>query len=676
MAARIAQLQEVVTAQQAEIQALRMTHQQQQQGQWAPGRAGPWPPDTRLGQPPVFVGDENAFDNWAFKVKAYIGNQSPATLAHMRVVETMQDPEDPAAYTEEMATMSTSLYYKLAMLTDRAALAIVRQVTTNDGFEAYRRLVARYNPRTMGRGLSRLAQLLSFEFGSDESQLLDKILQWERLIDDYEKGGTDVVSDSVRCAVMQSRAPAAVRTHLLLNAPTTADWPSMRRTIQNYLIAASSSSAAVPMEIGAIGKFGGKGKHVKGKTKDSGKHGKKKQDSAPGNAKGQGKDASERFSGYCGRCGKKGHKQKDCWPKVVGSIETNDAGASSSSNQWHEGDWSKSQSQDQGWWGEPAAGSAAPGTLAAITAPDVASAGSPAATGGDGGWIMTTTTDAMVGSLQESQEEIDLMIDSGAESTVCGPTDFPGYPTRREGPEVHLRSADGRPLKWYGRKEVWFEAQGESLRVAFNVVDVVRPILSVATMTDNGNEVDLKRTGGEIRKGTKRLGLARRAGLFLLRVTIMAAVAQTPTSAGCSAAYLAPVSGGAAPVSGGAFQEGHGIAEDARVAVPAPAPERPSAAEVDAHMTTHTPYARWCHDCVMGRGRDDRHESIKTSEPDATPVVQLDYCFNTSDRQCVPVLCAVDNVYHRSMAMWCDRKGSRDGYAVKAVKEFCESLGF
>ena len=42
----------------------------------------------------------------------------------------------------------------------------------------------------------------------------------------------------------------------------------------------------------------------------------------------------------------------------------------------------------------------------------------------------------------------------------------------------------------------------------------------------------------------------------------------------------------------------------------------------------------------------------------------------------IPVLCAVDNVYHRSMAFWCDRKGSRDAYAVKAVQEFCESLGF
>ena len=154
----------------------------------------------------------------------------------------------------------------------------------------------------------------------------------------------------------------------------------------------------------------------------------------------------------------------------------------------------------------------------------------------------------------------------------------------------------------------------------------------------------LGRTGGEIRKSArggraKRLGLLRIAGLFILRVAVASGATQCLTSAVSPAAYLAPV-------SGGAFQEGHEAAEEARQAVPAPAPDRPSTAEIDAHMTTHTPYARWCHDCVMGRGRDDRHESSGNRQPDATPVVQLDYCsakFGAEDPM-IPVLCAVDNV--------------------------------
>lgn len=97
--------------------------------------------------------------------------------------ESSADALNTTSYDVDTTALATSLYYKLAMLTDKAALAIVRQVSAHDGFEAYRRLAARYNPRTMGRGLSRLAQLLNFEFGGDESQLLDKILQWERFIE-------------------------------------------------------------------------------------------------------------------------------------------------------------------------------------------------------------------------------------------------------------------------------------------------------------------------------------------------------------------------------------------------------------------------------------------------------------------------------------------------------------
>ncbi len=87
MAKRIAELHQVVTQQQSEIQSMRQQGQQQ-----APRREAP--PDTRLGQPPVFVGDEAAFDNWAFKLKAYIGNQSSETLDLMRNAETFQEPLD------------------------------------------------------------------------------------------------------------------------------------------------------------------------------------------------------------------------------------------------------------------------------------------------------------------------------------------------------------------------------------------------------------------------------------------------------------------------------------------------------------------------------------------------------------------------------------------------------
>eukprot|EP00971_Amphidinium_carterae_P234088 4645064-Amphidinium_carterae.2 len=49
-----------------------------------------------------------------------------------------------------------------------------------DGFEAYRRLAIRYAPRTLGRNLTTLPlmSIIDHDFGSDESQMLDKIASW------------------------------------------------------------------------------------------------------------------------------------------------------------------------------------------------------------------------------------------------------------------------------------------------------------------------------------------------------------------------------------------------------------------------------------------------------------------------------------------------------------------
>lgn len=451
------------------------------------------------------------------------------------------------------------------------------------------------------------------------------------------------MSDTTKCAVMQSRAPAAVRTHLLLNAATVTDWPSARRVIRNHLIA-SAGAAPTPMEIGGAMGDHSKGKGGrKGKRRDSNKGVGKQQhkDAAAPKSKGKGKSQNkgqygpggEVFTGFCGRCGKKGHKQKDCWSKLVGSLEDHHSGQSAahsgSSGDDASDTWWQSWSWGEGTWAQEPQQEPSSGTVAAVTKMEAE----------EEQWVFTLSEQS-VASTQPGRvttstgSEVDLMVDSGAELTVCGPQDFPDVPTEERGTPARLRSAEGRLLKWYGQKRVSFETQGEKMQVTFDVVDVVRPILSVARMTDHGNEVTLGRNGGEVRRGgrAKRLGLPRRAGLFFLRATVIAVALGTAKTM--------------APVAGPEFDEGR-----ARELLVNPSPEasptKPSRDEQEAHELTHTPYARWCTDCVMGRGRDDRHEQ-NTEQVDGTPVVQIDYTFGKMepDDPLVPVLWAIDNVYH------------------------------
>ena len=59
--------------------------------------------------------------------------------------------------------------------------------------------------------------------------------------------------------------------------------------------------------------------------------------------------------------------------------------------------------------------------------------------------------------------KVDFMVDSGAETMVCGLLDFPEVLVTIAGPAVRFRRAQGNLLKWHGRKRVRFEVDGEKL---------------------------------------------------------------------------------------------------------------------------------------------------------------------------------------------------------------------
>ena len=189
--------------------------------QAAPRR--PRQPD--MGRPQVFRGDtahsEADFENWSFKLEAMVGAVDEGVAKAMLQARCSKTPV-PLPTCDVERNRATTLYYQLVMLTDGIPTTLVRQTGLHNGLEAYRLLHARYAPKTLGRGLGKLTSILRYEFGDDAGQLLDKMAEWEQLIDDYNStcAAADRVTDATPCAVMQASAPPALRTHLLLNEPT------------------------------------------------------------------------------------------------------------------------------------------------------------------------------------------------------------------------------------------------------------------------------------------------------------------------------------------------------------------------------------------------------------------------------------------------------------------------
>ena len=109
----------------------------------------------------------------------------------------------------------------------------------------------------------------------------------------------------------------------------------------------------------------------------------------------KGKDKSarpEKFDGYCGKCGKWGHKQKDCW-STVAAVEN--AGAAPA--------------------GEPV-DTGAPKALKALTAFDDDE--------GVDGWLLALETPTS----SSTKSVVRILADSGSSETCCAPHHFPGSP--------------------------------------------------------------------------------------------------------------------------------------------------------------------------------------------------------------------------------------------------------
>ena len=264
--------------------------------------------DTRIGKPPVFSGDESTWGDWSFKLRSYV---SVVDLQLGRMMEAAELAAHASVWIPSEPLnqdMDAQLRYLLVMLTSGPALQIIRQQPS--GVQAFRDLARRYNPRSQARSLAQLQEIMHFDFGQEPAGVTDRMIVFERLVGEYETSSGEALGVQVKCAVLLERVPPELRTHLLLTCGSRPDYAIMRQTVESYSVARrswqpghSTTMGEAPMEIDAVyGDKGKKGKHAKGKKgKDKGK----------GKHKGK-HESSPKFEGYCGHCGKWGHKQKDC----------------------------------------------------------------------------------------------------------------------------------------------------------------------------------------------------------------------------------------------------------------------------------------------------------------------------------------------------------------------------
>ena len=163
--------------------------------------------------PRGFDGRIEDWEDFSYKLKAYLSLQEPDFGDCMDKIETSADPvvdEDKFFWTrledgsnivsERTMGMSRTLQYTLIMLCSGPALTIVKTAHTQNGFETWRLLSQRYAPRPMSKQYATLGHILRPSFGTN---FLDDFQNWESGIADYERDSGTILPDSVKISILQ-----------------------------------------------------------------------------------------------------------------------------------------------------------------------------------------------------------------------------------------------------------------------------------------------------------------------------------------------------------------------------------------------------------------------------------------------------------------------------------------
>ena len=283
----------------------------------------------QLVKPRVFKGDSvNEFTEYRFQLSNYM------VMVDARFA-TLLDQVDSAAQSYETmpsdaaeAAAATTLYVVISATTTGRALRMVMDVRNRDGREALRRLTREFRPNLVGRRMALLRAVMRPEglrHASGDSNYLDELASWERLVDDYEGMG-ETLSPSIKAAVLMEYAPQELLQHLRLQAESLGDdYQKIAETVRSYFLSRrvwdvnSGPGPDDPMQVEAVAKGKGYGKDKgHGKGKDKGGKGKCKSGKSKG--KGRGGKPDERTererAATCHQCGRVGHYARNCRSRV------------------------------------------------------------------------------------------------------------------------------------------------------------------------------------------------------------------------------------------------------------------------------------------------------------------------------------------------------------------------
>ena len=258
-----------------------------------------------------FDGRKISWTDWSFSFRSILESE---TLDAMDWAVDQEDVIDEnllvVAKQEEWIPHSRAIYRALALKANKGEAATrIRQAGSGNGLEAWKLLIQYYETRSRGRQREVYLKISRPTMDKNKS-LLNNLESWEQEVREYEKRFGKTVDEDMRVAVLLEMIPGSLKEHIYINAEKYATYESVKEKVTTYIESKSREGDHDPLTLDVL----------------------------DGKGKGPGKGGIP-FAGYCGYCGRWGHKRSDCYfTKNIGS----------SSSSWNNSTWNSTGTKGKG----------------------------------------------------------------------------------------------------------------------------------------------------------------------------------------------------------------------------------------------------------------------------------------------------------------------------------------
>ena len=247
--------------------------------------------------------DVKTFKDWKFRLEMAAKAVDPGYFQLLNTWAAKDAPIDMTHDTAPNQGASSEIYYLLAQKTSGEAFDLIKGVPEQNGAEAWRLLVARFDAKTIGKEMLLARKCVNPPKVKAPKDLPGAIDKWEDDVRRLEVEYEEKLGDGLKRAILIEMLPTTLTEGVMVRLKPGEKYPDVKDMVLAYVATKVDFGGPAPMDCSNVNQ---------GNWGDEDPQQEEQHEADELNWMGKGKSKGKGFQGRCHACGQFGHRAGEC----------------------------------------------------------------------------------------------------------------------------------------------------------------------------------------------------------------------------------------------------------------------------------------------------------------------------------------------------------------------------